>query len=337
MGVMPPTTPLLKKALTTRERLLDEKHQSALRLFNGFTEGDPNLVVDLYARTLVFHNYANIPMHGIGAVREAQSYYLQNLPWVQAIVLKTRAGATQQEKRGLLLHGEAPDRKIRENGVWYALDLTMNRDTSLYLDTRNLRQWLKNNMADKTVLNTFAYTGSLGVAALGGGAARVVQLDRNREFLNLAKASYKLNGFPIIKRDFVSADFFPAISRLKGEKQTFDCVLLDPPFFSITPKGRVDLENDPARLINKVRPLVKNGGWLAVINNALFVSGADFMEILDSLCADGYVSIESLIPVPDDFLGALPDAGVAVHPANPAPFNHPTKIAILRIKHAERT
>lgn len=335
MVAMPPITRLLEKALSPRTHLLDEKHQSALRLFNGFTEGDPDLVVDLYARTLVFNNYAEVPILGISAIREAQAFYLEKLPWVQAIVLKTRHGATRQEKQGLLLHGQAPDRKIRENGVWYSVDLTMNRDASLYLDTINLRTWLKENMAGKSVLNTFAYTGSLGVAAMAGNAARVVQLDRNHDFLNLGKASYTLNGFPIVKSDFVSADFFPAVSRFKRENQTFDCVLLDPPFFSSTAKGRVDLENDPARLINKARPLVKSGGWLVVINNALFVSGADFMELLDSLCLDGFVSIEQLVPVPEDFCG-LPASRVAGHPTDPAPFNHPTKIAILRIKHAER-
>jgi 23S rRNA (cytosine1962-C5)-methyltransferase len=96
------------------------------------------------------------------------------------------------------------------------------------------------------------------------------------------------------------------------------------------------LENDPARLINKVRPLVKSGGHLIVINNALFVSGTDFMEILDSLCLDSFVSIEQLVPVPDDFTGTLPAAGFAGHPTDPAPFNHPTKIAILHIQHAEK-
>lgn len=333
---MPPITRLLEKSLSARLPLLDEKHQSALRLFNGFSEGQPDLVVDLYARSLVFHNYAEIPIQGIANIREAQAFYLEKLPWVQAIVLKTRHGTTPQEKRGLPLHGETLDHKIRENGVWYALDLTMNRDASLYLDTRNLRKWLKENMAGKSVLNTFAYTGSLGVAAMAGGALRVVQLDRNRDFLNLAKTSYTLNGFPIVKSDFVSADFFPAVSRFKREGQTFDCILLDPPFFSATSKGRVDLENDPARLINKARPLVKSGGYLIVINNALFVSGADFMEILDSLCLDGFVSIERLIPVPDDFIGAPPAAGIVHHPTDPTPFNHPTKIAILRIKHNER-
>ena len=58
------------------------------------------------------------------------------------------------------------DRKIKEHGVWYAINLTINRDTSLYLDTRNLRKWLIENLKDKSVLNTFAYTGSFGVAAL---------------------------------------------------------------------------------------------------------------------------------------------------------------------------
>ncbi|MDX9992678.1 MAG: class I SAM-dependent methyltransferase [Anaerolineales bacterium] len=332
---MPPAPSLFQKALAVREPLLDEKHQSALRLFNGFTEGNPNLVVDLYGRSLVFHNYAEVPVRGIGAVRDAQAFYLAELPWLRAIVLKTRHATTQQEKQGLLLHGETSDRKICENGVWYAIDLTMNRDASFYLDTRNLRAWLKDHLAGKSVLNSFAYTGSLGVAARAGGAARVVQLDRKRGFLNQAKASYTLNGFPILKSDFISADFFPAVSRLKREGQTFDCVLLDPPFFSLTSKGRVDLENDPARLINKARPLVKSGGFLVVINNALFVSGADFMELLDSLCLDGFVAIEKLIPVPEDFIGARPAAGAAGHPTDPAPFNHPTKIAILRIKHTK--
>jgi 23S rRNA (cytosine1962-C5)-methyltransferase len=73
------------------------------------------------------------------------------------------------------------DRKIKEYGVWYAVNLTMNRDVSLYLDTRNLRKWIIENVKDETVLNTFAYTGSFGVAAMKGGANRVVQIDLNRE------------------------------------------------------------------------------------------------------------------------------------------------------------
>lgn len=235
----------------------------------------------------------------------------------------------QEERRGLLLFGDRPDRKILENGVWYAVDLTMNRDASFYLDTRNLRHWLKENTKGQTVLNAFAYTGSLGVAAAAGGAVRVVQLDRYRKFLNLAKESHTLNGSPIQDSDLIAADFFPATARFKQNGELFDLVIIDPPFFSTTSKGKVDQENESARLINKVRPLVKDGGTLVAINNALYVSGREYMQTLESLSQDGYLSIRELIPVPEDMTGYN---RVSPEITDPSPFNHSTKIAILDVK-----
>ncbi len=322
---------LLKPALDARAGLFDERHESAFRLFNGFYEGYPDLVLDVYARTLVIHNYADPPEDGLPAVDEARLFLRSSLPWLRTVILKTRNSPHLDQRRGQVIEGDAPDRKVREHGVWYALDLTMNRDASLYLDTRNLRKWAIDHLAGATVLNTFAYTGSLGVAAMGGGAQRVVHLDLNRNFLNVAKASYTLNGFPIDKKDFISADFFPVISRLKRTEELFDCVFLDPPFFSTTSMGTVDLAAEGARLINKVRPLVADGGWLVAVNNALFLSGRDYMAMLEELCADGYLRVESLIPVPNDFTG-YPETRVGKFVSDPAPFNHPTKIAVLRVK-----
>lgn len=325
----PPFISLLEKAIEFRAPLFDPAHQSALRLFNGFTEGEPDLVIDLYGSTLVFHNYADEPAAGEARVQEAQGFLRAEHPWLRAGILKTRNGRTQEQKRGRLLFGEKPDRRIREHGVWYAVDLTLNRDASFYLDTRNLRRWLIENMSGKTVLNTFAYTGSLGVAATAGGASRVLQLDLSRPFLNLAKDSYTLNGFPIRKGDFLAEDFFPAMGRLKRSRETFDCVLIDPPFFSTTSKGRVDQVGESARLINKVRPLIRDGGVLVAINNALYVSGKEYMQTLESLCRDGYLSIRELIPVPDDMTGYK---RVSPPVTDPHPFNHSTKIAILDVR-----
>jgi 23S rRNA (cytosine1962-C5)-methyltransferase len=320
--------PALDQALAARAELVDEKHQTAFRLFNGFTEGLPALSVDIYARTALLHNYANPPLEGVAALRAAQAWLAAHLPWVTCVIVKVRHGS-DAEKRGVIVSGANPARKILEHGVWYAVDLTLNRDASFYMDTRNLRHWALETLAGKTVLNTFAYTGSLGVAARAAGATRVTQLDRNRDFLNHAKTSYTLNGFPIDRRDFLADDFFPAVSRLKRAGETFDCVFLDPPFFSSTARGRVDLETEAVKLINKVRPLINDGGWLAAINNALFLRGRDYLQMLESLCVNDYLQIEQLIPVPDDFAGP---GNPAAFPADPAPFNHPTKIAILRVK-----
>jgi 23S rRNA (cytosine1962-C5)-methyltransferase len=322
---------LLDGAIQAREPLLDVHHRTALRLFNGFTEGCPNLVVDLYARTALLHNYSSDPDQGLALVQEAQAFLQERLPWLRAGIVKTRNSPVEEQKRGKLLFGQAPDTRVQEHGVWYALDLCMNRDASLYLDTRNLRQWLLQHMQGKSVLNTFAYTGSLGVAASAGGASRVVQLDLNRSFLNIAKSSCTLNGFPVHRADFIAGDFWAQVSRFKRAGQGFDCVLVDPPFFSATPMGTLDLNTDTSRLINKVRPLVNDGGWLVVINNALYVSGNEYMQTLQTLCTDGYLSIAEWIPVPADFIGYAQTSALAPI-TDPAPFNHSTKIAILEVK-----
>lgn len=320
----------LETALSARADLFEERHQSAFRLFNGFSEGWPSLVADLYARTLVLHDYAAQPGAGHAAARQALAFYQTRLPWLNAGVLKKRNAQDAEGRNGTLLYGTHPCHKVREHGVWYALDVRLNQDASFYLDTRHVREWALRNLRGQSVLNTFAYTGSLGIAARAGGAARVVQLDLKREFLNVAKASCTLNGFSIDRRDYLAGDFWPLISRLNREGARFDCVLLDPPFYAATAKGIVDTENNFARLINKVRPLINDGGCLVAINNALYVSGAAYLDMLQSLCTDGYLTVEELIAVPLDCAGYTTVATAAV--TDPAPFNHATKIAVLRVR-----
>lgn len=318
---------LLHTALIARSDLLDDKHEGAWRLFNGFTEGWPDLAIDVLARTLIVQDYASEPL-GSDALDAVVAPYRQALPWLTAAVVKPRM-ADVQARRGRALFGE-PDRRLREDGVRYAVDMLLNRDTGFYLDTRELRAWLRANAAGKTVLNAFAYTGSLGAAALAGGAASVVQLDRARSFLNLAKETYTLNGFAIRRNDFVSEDFFIAASQWRRADRRFDLVVIDPPPFAEGAAGTVDLQAAYGRLLNKARPLVADGGALIAINNALFSSGADYLRVLETACSDGYLALEAMLPVPADLIGF--SVAPRPWPADPAPFNHPTKIAVMRVR-----
>jgi 23S rRNA (cytosine1962-C5)-methyltransferase len=322
---------LLEAALDARAELFDERHENAFRLFNGFYEGCPELVIDLYARTAIFFNHADEPSSLQPVIQAVQERLRIRYPWLKAIILKTRKAGDLASRRGVMLYGDQPDRKIREHGVWYAIDAFISQDASFYLDTRQLRAWAIQTLEGNHVLNTFAYTGSLGIAALAGSARRVVQIDQNRAYLNLAKDSYTLNRFEIHQGDFLSGDFWTLVNRLKRADQLFDCIFIDPPFFSVTDRGKVDLVHQSYRVINKVRPLVCHNGYLVVVNNALFVSGAEFLSTLESLCASGYVSIEAFIPVPQDITG-YPQTCQRTPPVDPAPFNHPTKIAILRLR-----
>jgi 23S rRNA (cytosine1962-C5)-methyltransferase len=320
----------LDEALAARQGQLTDPHTGALRLFNGYNEGFPGLVVEVFATSLVLFDHREAPEGADPALAELASWYRQRLPWLTAALLKTRAARDPALRNGQRLWDAPLARRIVDDGVRYALALDLHQDASFFLDTRGLRAWLRAHAHGLHVLNTFAYTGSLGAACLAGGAARVVQTDLDRRFLTLAKDTCALNGWPVQRADFLAGDFFRISAQLRRSGPAFDLAILDPPFFSATSAGRVDLVAEPAGLVNKLRPLVRDGGWLVAVNNALYTPGRAYLDALEKLCQGGYLQLEELIPVPPDVAGLLP-AAKSAWPADPAPFNHPTKIAVLRV------
>jgi len=301
----------------------------AYRLFNGFYEGVPGLVLDRYASALIIFDHTD---EGVSQdlLQSICDWSLENLDNLESILFKRRRSPSNGVKNGLLIHGLAVPEKITELGVTYALNLQLNQDASFYIDTRHLRQWLLEHSLGWRVLNTFAYTGSLGVAAGAGGAQQVVQTDLNSRFLDMAKQSCKMNDLSPEKCKILAGDFFRVVGRMRHNKRLFDCAILDPPYFSVTGAGRVDLLGETTRLLNKIRPLVAHEGWLVVINNALFLPGKDFMDELKELCKSPYLSFMGKIDVPLDVTG-YPETIVESPPVDPAPFNHPTKIALLNV------
>lgn len=326
----------LSAALDARASSLPgaDDHQ-ALRLFSGFHEGFPALTVDLYGRSLVLHDHNDEPDEA--TARAAIALIQARLPWVRSATWKLRKSTGPDDRNGRLLLGEPADLDdhIIEDGVRYAINLKLNRDASFYLDTRPLRAWARANLKGKSVLNTFAYTGSLGVAARAGGASRLVQVDRSQTFLDMARRSCALNSMPVARGELVAADFFEHVGRIKKQEILFDCVIVDPPFFSSTDKGRVDLEGEAERIINKARPLIADNGWLVAVNNAVYLPGAAYHAILQKICATGYLTIEALLPVPDDIIG-YPSTRQGTPLTDPAPFNHSTKMAILKVKRKDK-
>ena len=301
----------------------------AARLFNGFYEGYPGLVIDRYGSALVLLDHDALYQQ-TELIRSIAEWSLAHLPGVKSVLLKSRYHEDQRLRKGILVGGNALPQEITEFGVRYALDLQMNQDAGFYLDTRLLRRWLIEHGAGLRVLNTFAYTGSLGVAAGKGGASQVVQTDLSRTFLEMARRSWSLNGLPADRHQLIVGDFFRFAGRMRSQSRLFDCVILDPPYFSTTDAGKVDLQHGTTRLVNKIRPVVAHEGWLIVINNALFLTGADFMSELERLCQGQYLVLDSILPVSLDVTG-YPETIVDQPPADPAPFNHPTKIAILKV------
>ena len=303
-----------------RAALFSDPDTNAFRVFNGFCEGDPRFSIDCYGRTAVILWTDRRTRPDPSLIEKLRDVCLDSIPGIDSVLLKNRFSADETEKKGILLAGDSPARTIREWGISYSVDLRLNKDCGFYLDSSLLRKWLLENAAGKRILNTFAYTGSLGDAAAAGGALSVTQTDLNPNYLAVRHSG----------QEYIIGDFFHTAASLRRSGRLFDLIILDPPFFAAAGRSaKVDQAHSAASLINKIRPLAAHHGKIIAVNNALFLSGAGFMEQIESICGD-CLSVSERIPVPDSFFGFDP-IDKALLPADPDPFNHPTKIIVLDV------
>lgn len=137
----------------------------------------------------------------------------------------------------------------------------------------------------KSLLNLFAATGSVGIAAAKAGARHVVNVEPSESNITLAKDNARQNELPIRLR-FVKSDVFAALRQLSGQGQgqmvrgrrmppfpkleahAFDLVFLDPPLFAKSPFGVVDQVNDYAALYKPALLCTVEGGSLICTNGS---------------------------------------------------------------------
>jgi 23S rRNA (cytosine1962-C5)-methyltransferase len=184
------------------------------------------------------------------------------------------------------LHGAAAPRLVvRELGLRFQLDLAASpTSTGLFLDQRETRRRLLGlDLAGKTVLNAFAHTGALSVAAARVGAT-TTSLDLSRRYLDWARENLALNDLDPAAHDFIYGDALEWMRRLEKKGRRFDLVLVDPPSFSTTGKGKGawSVERDLGAIVALAARLVAPaGGALYVSTNLRRLPPARFLALVD--------------------------------------------------------
>jgi len=172
-----------------------------------------------------------------------------------------------------------------EGDLKFRVNLSNYLDTGLFLDARKKRALIRLEARGKRVLNLFAYTCSLSVAAAIGGAKQVDSVDLSNTYLEWGKVNYALNGLPLSdKFSFVRSDVIQFVNQAMLRKSRWDIIILDPPSFSNSKRMQetLDIRRDYRELIGKSLTLLSPGGTMYFSTSAkgFHFQNEDFPEFI---------------------------------------------------------
>jgi 23S rRNA (cytosine1962-C5)-methyltransferase len=185
---------------------------------------------------------------------------------------------------------ESPKFPVLEEGLVYLVDLEASvTSTGLFLDQRESRRRLaSSDLKAKSLLNAFAHAGAFSVAAAAGGAI-TTSLDLSKRYLDWARENLSANGFDPKAHDFIYGDALDWLRRLGKKGRRWDVVVLDPPSFSTTKRGKSwSVERDLAALVQLGLGCLAPRGTLFVSSNQRGSTAGRFLEgIRQGLAAAG--------------------------------------------------
>ncbi len=269
----------------------------AQRLFHGRGKCHPgfeHLVIDLLPPVVVIAIYRPADDGWLAALA---GWLHRRIPGCEAVVLQRRFEASGPMTA---LIGELPQKpfSIVENGLRFQVRLGRNRNSGLFLDMRNGRDWVRKHATGKRVLNLFSYSCGFSVAAIAGGAASVVNVDMSSSALATGRENHRLNGLPLDAVRFEKLDIFKSFGRLR-RRGPFDLLICDPP---TRQKGSVDIARDYPRILRRLDEFMAPGGELLLCLNSPQL-GRDFL--LDAVAADApQYRLVADIPPPEIFTDA---------------------------------
>ncbi len=123
------------------------------------------------------------------------------------------------------------------------------------------------NKENVKVLNLFAYTGAMSVAALKEGAS-VVHVDASRGMVDWAKENVKLNNLEDKPIRFLVDDCIKFVKREIRRGNKYDVIIMDPPSYGKGANGEIwSLEKDLYNLINLCQELLSDNPILFMVNS----------------------------------------------------------------------
>ena len=272
----------IAQAVALRAALPASRHTNALRLVHGESDGLPGLVVDRYADVLV----AQFLAAGAERWREELLDALAESTGCEAIYERSDAEVRTLEglaPRSGFARGNRDARRcpIIEYGLNFRVDVEEGQKTGFFLDQRENRQRVRALAAGREVLDAFSYSGGFALAALAGGARRVLAVESSAPALEVARENLAANQLDASRLVFEQADVFAHLRLLRDRGARFDLAVLDPPKFAPTAAQAKNAARAYKDINLLALKLLAPGGLLATFS----CSGGVSMELFQSIVA----------------------------------------------------
>lgn len=283
---------------------LGSKVPEPRRFFHGrghLHEGLEHIVMDWYPPVLLITAYNEVSQLNdlmdivLDADRHSQ---------IESVILQHRykRGAPSE----LLFGKECPCCIVREGDLSYEVHPGVQQNAGLFLDMRLLREWLRQNSAGRNVLNLFAYTCSLSVAALAGDARQVVNVDMSKPSIKWGEKNHALNNQDSKAVRSIPHNIFRSWGRII-KYGPYDTIIIDPP---TRQRGSFDAEKNYSNLLKKLGQLtLPSADIIATVNSPYL--GPDFLIHLMQRYAPACRFVEQM-HAPAEFADKFPDKALKI-------------------------
>jgi len=267
----------------------EQELQQAQRLFHGRGhgyEGLHHVTIDWLSPVVLITLFAPELEEDIDVLAEK---LLSLLPSCKSVQLQHRyelAGPID-----VIKGEEITQMVVKEDKLQFNISLGSARNTGLFLDMKNGRDWVQAHSENKRVLNLFSYTCGFSVAAIAGNAKSVLNVDMSSPALNVGRENHRLNEQSCNNVSFDKINIFKSFSRFK-KRGPFDLLICDPPTFQ---KGSVDIVKDYPKILRRLNTFMAPGSTLVLCLNAPELGREFLIEHMAELAPE-YQLIEEIQP-----------------------------------------
>lgn len=260
--------------------LTNDTTTNIFRLVHGEGDGMPGLIVDIYGDTAVMQAHSL----GMYLIRETLAKAIVNaLNGTIKSVYDKSSGTLPfksiEEKKDEYIIGNLSSSELYEYGNRFLVSWEEGQKTGFFIDQRENRKLLGEYSKNRTVLNTFGYTGGFSVAALKAGAKRVVSVDSSAKAIELTNANVALNFGNNAPHESHCSDVFDFF---KNTTETFDIIVLDPPAFAKHNNALHNALQAYKRLNAAAIKRIKPGGLLFTFSCSQVVTKENFRNAVFS-------------------------------------------------------